>query len=138
MSKYLLGGAAIGGLACLHLTPVLTARWLALPGYAFVLTLGVVFIVGLAGLLRPQLAPHWQPLAIKQLERLANSLRAPISVALGLGAVAAVHALIASPGFGTSAAVALLCLVISLSFAGFAMNLRQLASAWRARQLPFV
>lgn len=132
MSRYLLGGAAIGGLACLQLMPAWTARWLALPGYAFVLTLSAVFIVGLAGLLRPQLVPHWQPLAINQLERLANRLRAPIGVALGIGAVAAVHALIVTPAFGTSAAVALLCLIISLSFAGFAMNLRQLASAWRA------
>lgn len=137
MSKYLLGGAAIGGLAYLQLIPELTARWLALPGYAFVLTLGAVFIVSLAGLLRPQLAPHWQPLAINQLERLANRLRAPIGIVLGIGAVAAIHALIVTSVFGMSAAVALLCLIISLSFASFAMNLRQLASAWHARQLRF-
>lgn len=137
MNRYLLSGAAIGGLACLQLMPALAGRWLALPGYAFVLTLGAVFIVGMAGQLIPRSPQRWQLLAINQLERLANRLRAPIGIALGIGAVAAVHTLFVTPAFGTSAAVALLCLAISLSFAGFAINLRRLADAWRARKLRF-
>lgn len=131
MSKYLLCGVSIGVLTCISLMPALSERFLALPGYWFVLTLGAVLTFRLAGLVFPQLSQRWPLLATETLDHLANQLQAPIGIALGLSAVATLQALTSPNHFGASASVALLSLVISLSFTGFAINLRHLASAWR-------
>ncbi|MCY1304871.1 hypothetical protein D9M70_546440 [compost metagenome] len=135
MNRYLVLGASIGVMTCLHLMPTVPPRWLALPGYAFVMILGTTLVVALATRATSHLPQHWHRLAIDRLDKLAHQVRAPIGVTLGLGFVAALHALYFSNATGSSAAVALACLVMSLSFTGLAMNLRHLASAWRERPL---
>ncbi|MDT4811669.1 hypothetical protein FQZ97_446130 [compost metagenome] len=129
MRRYLLLGAAIGAMTWLQLMPTLREQLLTLPGYAFVLILGATLVIALAARVTPHVPRRWHRLAIAGLDKLAHQLRAPVGVALGLGLVAALHALYVSNATGTSAAVALACLVMSLSFAGLAMNLRHLASA---------
>ncbi|MCY1291940.1 hypothetical protein D9M70_411470 [compost metagenome] len=135
MNRYLILGASIGVLSWLQLMPTVPPRRLALPGYAFVLILGATLVVASAARVTPHVPWRWHRLAIERLDKLAHQLSAPVRVALGLGLVAALHALYVSNATGTSAAVALACLVMSLSFAGLAMNLRHLASAWRERPL---
>lgn len=135
MSQYLLLGAAIGGMTWLNLMPTLRDQLLALPGYAFVLILSVTLATVVAAQIAPHFPRRWRRLAIGGLDYLARQLRAPIGVTLGLGIVAALHALYFSNAIGSSAAVALACMFMSLSFAGLAINLRHLASAWRKQ--PF-
>ena len=135
MNRYLITGASIGMMTWLHLMPTMSPRWLALPGYTFVLTLSTILVVALGSRVASQSPPHWRRLGIRGLEKVARQLRAPIGATLGLGIIAALHALYFSNAIGSSAAVALACVFMSLSFAGLAINLRHLASAWRKQ--PF-
>lgn len=132
MPRYLMLGAAIGIMTWLQLLPPVRTSWLALPRYTFILTLAATLVAALLAWGKLRSARNWQRLAKDGLDKLARQLSAPVGVTLGLGGVAALHAFHVSSATGTSAGVALICFVMSLSFAGLALNLRHLASAWRA------